>query len=135
MSKLELTLTKMEKAKSPASSKSSSNTSWAECSRAKVAANDAWKLALAYAKKEYLPWYQKCIDGKINSCVGRQETITDIKRAKVGRIRAALAATVQGAVKLRDKAKAVKYNPKDPNVAKAKAASMAAFEACKDVSP
>jgi hypothetical protein len=97
-----------------------------ECSRAKVACAEAWDKALPGAEAAMKAAGQHDT-GRVYQGWNEPWRLSTVKDAKD--------ACSKGAIKTRDAAKAVKDDPKNEFIAPAKAASEAAFQACKDLEP
>lgn len=129
------------------------------CARARVEAHDAWARAEIVAKADldaavravrkaegpFLAAWDRNREsggGVEEMRASREKQALDVVSAVansagwlLNRIVAAKRATSEGALKLRDAARAVGRNKRDTRLAEAEAASEAAFNACKDVAP
>ncbi len=101
----------------------------AACAEAKVASYRAWQEALAKAKALAQPAEAECAgywsDARKQSCY--KGAMGEIHAAQTARD-----AVIEGGAAARDAVRTVKDNPKNEAIARARAASAAAFEACGD---
>jgi len=94
------------------------------CSKAKVAAYDAWS-----------PLAKAASQAGAAASANREHDVANAYLLKAAAYSRAMDATTKGALKMRDAARAVPDDASKPQIAIAKAASEAAFEACKDLEP
>lgn len=150
IAKLEAEIRLLQQSSSPSPRPDASASSGREpCARAKVAAHDKWQEVIPLVNAAAKKFPSDCADSNfVEPCGGELECVRSKQGACFGRAREgapffaraaaakkALAATSQGAMKIRDTANAVTDAPDIADVTEAKKASQAAFEACKDVDP
>lgn len=123
LSKLKASVSLMKANQAKAQAHKASPDPMVACSRAKVAAHDAWKVCLDSALK------------RARGCRGGGQDSNYPECGRMFKIKRAFNATAEGALKLRDAAHAVRTRPNNEDVARAKELSEIAFEACRDVAP
>lgn len=99
----------------------------AACAVAKVAAYDAWQEAAMTAKKTAAPAEAQCADMWSEK---KKQSCYYAATAPVRATQSARDAVMKGGVAARDASRAVKEDPKNEGIAKARLASEAALAAC-----